>query len=248
MKKIVVYFLSLSLWFVADFAKAEDSANKIILKLDRKMTPTSAVGYRKLINIEPDKNKKEFIFYWFRREHTKTAILFLSPASDKGRTTLRLGDNMWLYVPSVGKPVRIASLQSVVGGVFNNADIMALDFSEEYDSSFIEKKTNEYIIKMKAKKRTVAYDTCKIWVDRKLLLPKKLECYTESGILVKTLYFKSVKNFGKGIVRPSVIETDSPMYAGYKSIMLIKTIRHITVPDEYFTLNYMSKLEDVERK
>lgn len=40
---------------------------------------------------------------------------------------------MWLYLPEVGKPIRITSMQSVVGGVFNNSDIMQLDFSAEYD-------------------------------------------------------------------------------------------------------------------
>ena len=57
--------------------------------------------------------------------------LFLSPASEKGRATLRLGNNMWLYIPSVGKPLRITSLQSVVGGVFNNSDILRIDYSAD---------------------------------------------------------------------------------------------------------------------
>ena len=68
------------------------------------------------------------------------AGLFLSPASEKGRSTLRLGDNMWLYIPNVGKPVRITSLQSVIGGVFNNADILALDYSDEYDVEGVEER------------------------------------------------------------------------------------------------------------
>ena len=29
------------------------------------------------------------------------AALFLSPASEKGRSTLRLGENMWLYIPNI---------------------------------------------------------------------------------------------------------------------------------------------------
>ena len=40
---------------------------------------------------------------------------------------------MWLYIPNVGKPVRITSLQSVTGGVFNNADILRVDYTEEYE-------------------------------------------------------------------------------------------------------------------
>ena len=71
--------------------------------------------------------------FTLKKGNDKIVSLFLSPASEKGRATLRLGDNMWLYIPNVGKPVRITSLQSVVGGVFNNADIMRLDYNVEYD-------------------------------------------------------------------------------------------------------------------
>ena len=42
------------------------------------------------------------------------------------------------YIPNVGKPIRITSLQSVVGGVFNNADIMRLDYHVEYDVQQLE--------------------------------------------------------------------------------------------------------------
>jgi hypothetical protein len=39
------------------------------------------------------------------------------------------------------------------------------------------------------------------------------------------LYFKEIKDFGGGIVRPSVMETDSPLYKGYRSVMLFAKSR-----------------------
>ena len=57
-------------------------------------------------------------------------------------------------------------------------------------------------------------------------------------MLIKTLYFKDIKDFGGGIVRPSVIETDSPLYKGYKSIMLFANIKQRDFKDEVFTLTY----------
>ena len=125
--------------------------------------------YRKLINIEPDGRKKEFVLYSVKKGRDKIVALFLDPASDKGRATLRLGDNMWLYIPNVGKPMRITSLQSVVGGVFNNADILRLDYSVEYN---VEKATRSRRMPtsstLKATTGEVAYDRLKMWVDRKL--------------------------------------------------------------------------------
>ena len=77
---------------------------------------------------------------------------------------LRLGDNMWLYIPNVGKPIRITSMQSIVGGVFNNADIMRLDYSAEYNAVNLEEGPDDYILGLKAKTRTVSYDSLKMWV------------------------------------------------------------------------------------
>ena len=81
-------------------------------------------------------------------------------------STLRQGDNMWMYLPSVGKPMRITSLQSVTGGVFNNADIMRLDYAVEYDVKSMEEKGDSYLLDLKAKTGEVAYDKLKMWVAR----------------------------------------------------------------------------------
>ena len=89
----------------------------ILQQVDKNLFPDSYELYRKLINIEPDGSKREFIFYTVRKGRAKIASLFLAPASEKGRATLRLGDNMWLYIPNVGRPIRITSLQSVTGGI-----------------------------------------------------------------------------------------------------------------------------------
>jgi outer membrane lipoprotein-sorting protein len=218
---------------------------ELLQQVDKNLNPESFESYRKIINIEPNGRKKEYIYFTAKKGKDKIAGLFLAPASDKGRSTIRLGDNMWLYVPNVGKPIRITSLQSVIGGVFNNADILALDYSVEYNAEKVEDLGNEYLLYCKAKTKTVAYDRLKIWVDKSKILPTKIECLTEAEMLIKTLYFKDMKDFGGGIVRPSIIETDSPLYKGYKSVMIFAKIAKREFPDEVFTLTFMPNMESL---
>lgn len=66
-------------------------------------------------------------------------------------------------------------------------------------------------------------------------------------MLLKTLHFKEIKNFGNGIRRPSIIETDSPLYKGYKSVMVFASIKARNIPDEVFSINYMPKLKDFRK-
>lgn len=227
----------------AGAANAQDGA-AILKKVDANLQPESFESYRKLINIEPSGAKREFLLYTLKKGNDKIVSLFLSPASEKGRATLRLGDNMWLYIPNVGKPVRITSLQSVVGGVFNNADIMRLDYHVEYDVQNLEDGKPDYVLDLKAKTAAVAYDKLKMWVDKKTMVPTRIECYAATGLLIKTLYFKEIKPF-EAVLRPSVIETDSPLYKGYRSIIAYANVKKRIVPDEVFTLEFLPKVESI---
>jgi len=217
--------------------------NEILRRVDRNMQPESYEMYRKLINIEPDGSKKEFVLYTVKKGQDKMVAVFLSPASEKGRSTLRLGENMWLYIPNVGKPLRITSLQSVVGGIFNNSDILRLDYQVEYDAEEITDQGECYLLDLKAKSASVAYDRLKMQVDKKTLLPITIECYAISGMLIKTLHYSKTKDFGDGIVRPSVLETDSPLNKGYRSVMIFAKARKKELADEVFTLNYLPRVD-----
>jgi outer membrane lipoprotein-sorting protein len=244
MKHFIILCFCVMLFHATGSAAGDDPA-RLLREIDRNLNPESYESYRKLINIEPDGRKREYVMFMIKKGVDKMMALFLSPASDRGRSTLRLGENMWLYVPNVGKPIRITSLQSVVGGVFNNADIMALDYSAEYDVEKLEKQKDEYILHLKAKNKTVAYDRIRLWAEKKRRLPTRIDCLTEKGMLIKTLYFKKVQDFSGGIVRPSIIETVSPLYKGYRSIMIFSKIKKRTVKDEVFTLTFMPRADSL---
>jgi outer membrane lipoprotein-sorting protein len=233
--------LVLAFVLLASFPALAIDGNAILQQVDRKLNPESYEMYRKLINIEPDGRKKEFVLFTVKKGRDKMVALFLEPASDKGRATLRLGDNMWLYIPSVGKPIRITSLQSVVGGVFNNADILNLDYSTEYGVEKAAEEAKHYLLELKAKSGAVAYDRLKMRVDRASLTPTQIEAYAASGLLIKTLRFKDLKDFGGGLKRPATMETDSPLHKGYKSVMLYGSIKARKLSDEVFTLDYLPR-------
>lgn len=221
--------------------------NVLLAEIDRRLQPESYEMYRKLINIEPDGDRKEFVLYSVKKGKENVVALFLDPASEKGRSSLRQGENMWLYIPNVGKPLRITSLQSVVGGVFNNSDLLRLDYSTEYDAESVSEEGEQHLLALKAKNNSVAYDRLKMWVDIKTKVPVKIEAYAASGLLIKTLHYSKIKDFGNGIVRPAMLETDSPLYKDYKSVMLFDGIKERKFNDEVFTLSYMSRIGELRQ-
>ena len=234
------------LFFLALPAAAIDG-QQILAKVDRNLEPESYEAYRKLIDIQPDGSKKEYVLYTLKKGRDKVVALFLSPASDKGRATLRLAENMWLYMPDVGRPIRVTSLQSVTGSIFNNADILRIDYAAEYDVETAEEQKDALVLSLKAKTGEVAYDRLKMRVDRQSLLPVTIEAYAASGLLIKTLRFKDIKDFGGGIKRSATIETDSPLQKGYKSVMLWSGLKKASFSDEIFTLNYLPRIQELRK-
>ena len=238
--------LSVALWLIALPALAIDGA-EILRKVDRNLEPESYESYRQLTDIQPDGSKKVSVLYTMKKGRDRLVALFLAPASDKGRVTLRLADNMWLYIPDVGRAIRITSLQSVTGSVFNNADILRIDYTAEYDVEAAEEQKGAYLLSLKAKTGDVAYDRLKMWVDKQALLPVTIEAYAASGLLLKTLRFSNLKDFGGGIKRPATLETDSPLYKGYKSVMQWSGLKKREFPDEIFTLNYLPRVQELRK-
>jgi hypothetical protein len=210
---------------------SEMSNSEILAAVDRALNPESYVSYKKIVNIDTKGVKKEFVMYVGKLGRDKVLGAFLAPKSELGRATLRIGENMWLYIPNVRKPVRITSLQSVTGGLFNNSDIMSLDYADEYDCVSVTPKEGRKVLELKAKNRSVAYERLVITADAETHIPETIECYTSSDMLVKTLHFKNI--------------TDSPLYKGAKSIMIYSQMKRQKLDEQLFNINSMSRYKDL---
>ena len=106
------------------------------------------------------------------------------------------------------------------------------------------KKENKLLLR--AKNKSIAYDKLILEFNPEKMLPVKIKCYTASDMLVKTLEFKNIKNFGDGVERPEIIETHSPLYKGYKSVMVYAKVKRKKLKDEIFTVNSMKKIMDLK--
>ena len=135
---------------------------------------------------------------------------------------------MWLYIPNVGKPIRITSLQSVTGGVFNNADIMRLDYAwnTTWDRS---RSRTSYLLSSRPRPTRWPMTSSRCGWTRK---PPAGQDRGLRGH--RHVDQDPVLQGHQGLWRrhhgPAPIETDSPLYKGYKSVMLYSGSRSATLP------------------
>ncbi len=246
MKRLEMLGALLLMTLFASGALFAQTGNDILKRIDNKLWPTDYEAYRYLVDQYPDGSKKEYTVYTVKKGEDKVAMAFLAPASEAGRSLLRVGENWWMYLPNVGRPIRITSLQSVTGSIFNNSDIMQVDYADEYNVAGVQTTDSGYLLDLKAKDSSVAYDSLKMWATKDDIVTK-IECYAASGMLIKTLDFLQIKDFGSGIVRPSVIQTTSPFYKGYVSFMIFISMKPRRLPDEVFTQSYMPRIEALQQ-
>ena len=238
--------LFLMLLGLATSAHAIDG-DALLRQIDESMGPASYAIYRKLINIRSDGSRREYVMFTLKKDRDKVVNLFLEPPDEYGRVMLRVGENMWLKIPDVEQALRVSSMHSVVGGIFNNWDIMQSEFSSEYAVQQTEAEDDTYALTLRAKNRWAIYDRLRLWAGKQDLLPRKIEAFSTAGVLLKTVTFRDIKDFGDGIVRPAVMETESPLWPGVKAVMVFAEMRRRELSDEIFTVNYMSRIGDLTR-
>lgn len=120
---------------------------------------------------------------------------YLDPPRDAGTKMLKLGDQLWTYSPSTDRTLQIAGhmlRQSVMGSDMSYEDLMedprlqtVYDAEVIGEEPFLERPC--WVLQLAAKPRkTPAYHSRRVWVDKERFLVLKEERFATSGRLLKS--------------------------------------------------------------
>lgn len=102
------------------------SADEIIKKADEKNRGLSSQGTLTMTVIRPDWTRTITMNSWSKgRDYSM--VLITAPAKDKGQVFLKIKTEMWNWVPSIDKTIKIPPsmmLQSWMGSDFTNDDLV----------------------------------------------------------------------------------------------------------------------------
>ncbi|UCD04866.1 MAG: outer membrane lipoprotein-sorting protein, partial [candidate division WOR-3 bacterium] len=123
MKSIKLHVVFMLVFTVLSFAQ---TGTEILQKVDNNTVVTSWYYRAKMtISLGGTIREKEFTGYAIGKE--SAYMEFTSPARDKGTRFLKLGDEMWMYIPTVERATKIAGhmlRQSMMGSDFSYDDIV----------------------------------------------------------------------------------------------------------------------------
>ena len=129
-----------------------------------------------------------------------TLIHILEPRKEKGISTLRLGTEMWNYLPKVDRVIKIPPSMmagSWMGSDFTNDDLVRETSYEKDYTVTLRKEGTRFILDMKARpEAATVWEKMEIHVDQKTLLPIEHIYFDGKGQRKRVLTFKEIRKFG----------------------------------------------------
>ena len=181
----------------------------------------------------------------FVKGFDKVFVKFTAPPREVGRSLLMLDRDLWIYLPSAGKPVRIPLSQRLVGQVANG-DIARVNYAGDYNAELAGDETVNgqacAVLKLTAKTKEVTYASIMYWVARDSFRPFKAEFYTLSGKLLKTGYWDNAQVVNGGL-RPMRLTLVDGIKTDASSVLDYANLRLQALPDKMFNKNYMKQLD-----
>lgn len=136
----------------------------------------------------------------------KTLIVFDEPRDVKGTALLTFShkvedDDQWLYLPALKRVKRIASRNKsgpFMGSEFAYEDLASQEV-EKYTYKYIRDDEYEgrpvFVIERYPVSQYSGYTRQLVWVDKERYIPLKIEFYDRKNSLLKTLVFRSYKQY-----------------------------------------------------
>lgn len=141
-------------------------------------------------------------------------------------------------MPSVKRTIQVSQKDEVLGSDFSNYDLTNLSLIDDYNSVIDSTSNTNYYLHLKAVSRSINYDMIRSTVRKKDNMPLTNEFYTSTNKKLKTLNFSDVKNYGRGILRPSVLTMINSLVQNKKTIVKYNTFKYnVPINDALFNRN-----------
>jgi len=221
-------------------AASEDEARALLARMEALLRADASHARYTMKIVRPSWTRTLRFEAWDDRKKRRFFIHVLAPAKERGTTWLKVGRNLWMYLPKLGREIRIPPAMmraSWMGSDFTNDDLVKIDaLLEDYTHEVVARKGR--IVRIRSVPRSnapVVWGAIEHEVDAQTAIPAQAYYYDEEGKLVRTLEFSDVREVGGRRIptRWRVHPVDRPEQF---TEMIIEAIEFLpSLPDARFT-------------
>ena len=227
-RNLTVYALLLTALHLCPFAPAQEPTpdiETVIKHIDQLYRSETSHAEMEMHIVTPHWERTLAMTIW-SKGMDKTFIRITAPKKEQGVATLRIGNEMWNYLPKTNKVMKIPPsmmMGSWMGSDFTNDDLVR-------ESSMLNDYTYQFVTPEDASpdhlyvQLTPKADSPIVWgkivaaVRSSDYLPVWQHFYDEKGNLMRVMNFKKITTFA-GKTLPSVMEMIPQNKAGHKTVV-----------------------------
>lgn len=248
--KTALFSFFLALIAAATTAQEVD-IREIVRKSDEKFRGTSSTGTFTMTIERPSWSRSISMKSWSLG--TEYSLIYVTaPAQEKGQVFLKRGNEMWNWVPSIERMIKIPPsmmMQSWMGSDFTNDDLVReSSIVKDYDHKLVGEETVEnfpcYKIEMiPHEDAPVVWGKVLMWISKKDYLWLKAEYYDEDGALVNTEILSDVKKMDDRVI-PTRMEMIPADKKGQKTIMVFENTKfNVPLKEDFFSIQNMKRIK-----
>jgi outer membrane lipoprotein-sorting protein len=227
------------------------TARQIVQKSDEKLRGESMKAEMNMSIVRPGWTRNISMKVW-SKGNNYSMILITSPAKDKGQSYLKIKNEMWNWVPSINRMIKIPAgmmMQSWMGSDFTNDDLVR-------ESSIVSDYTHKLLGRENVRGKdcykieltplneaAVVWGKIILWVTSDTWDQWKAEYYDEDSQLINTMNAYDIKKTGDRML-PTRIEIEPAGKKGQKTVLeTVSMTFNIKLDDNFFSQQNMKKLE-----
>jgi len=221
----------------------QNDATAIVKKIDELYRSQSSYTEMEMEIVTPHWQRTLRMKVWTKGTR-HTFIRITAPAKEAGVATLRVGNEMWNYLPNTNKVMKIPPsmmMSSWMGSDFTNNDLVQeFTLLDDYNFDLVHPDTARqgylYIRAIPKQDRPIVWGKQLITVRKSDSLPVREEYYDEKGNLMRVLNFRDITQLG-GRTIPAVMEMLPKDKEGNRTVIRYLDARFDTnVSDDIFSL------------
>lgn len=232
------------------YGQSQLTAKEIIEKADDKVRGKTNKSILEMQIIRPTWQRDISMKSWSNGlDYSMTYIT--SPARDKGQVFMKRKTEMWNWMPSIGRMVKIpASMMSQgwMGSDYTNDDILkessiVVDYKHSLAGEEEVEGLNCYKIEMQPKEEAaVIWGKVYKWITKDEFIQIKSEYFDEDNELVKSDFGYDFKMMDGRLI-PTRIEIVPAGEEGKKTVLFMKEIEFdIEIDESYFSQQNMKRI------
>lgn len=242
MKKTIIPILFTILLPATALAQSPPSGEEILRRVDANIGSDNKISTAEMI-IHGRRGSRTIKSKSWIYGQEKSFTEYLAPAREAGTKMLKLEDQLWTYIPSTDRTIKISGhmlRQSVMGSDLSYEDMMEdPELLDIYQANVIEEETFLdrpcWVLELTAKVEDISYYSRKIWVDKERYVSLKEERFARSGKLLKIFEVKEVRQIQNRWVPVHMVFRDA-LKSGEGTEFFIESIEfNADIPEALFT-------------